>query len=539
MSLNTKFFKSIHSQKHDGFNYNVIRPLGAPIILFSKKENTPLASLHMVCDDPETKCLFTKRPYKSSTVDFQGLITQDNKEFGLAMTNLTPYHINYNILKEDSTGLNRINSLRPFETYIVKCDKNDNMTLVLSSMKDEKSEEKVTVGKAEGSINNKATYYYLSVCPEEKTDYTDYFRETVWTCVDFFYLREKVLKRELKEDWFNVVENDGFRNRHLININQPIGINTVGASLKNANRDLRNAPPNPKMVVSPWLQQEVEAEMGMLSMGAEIKPKRACKKKCKKTTDNEVSNAEPLDDLVYTYKQNQLKAQQLMDERCGKLETFCDKSQVIQCEAQTFSKKNGMMERLKAKFNSKAKTAPQPVVQEAVHMDEENNFKGIFADSDADAEESDGSEEVDQKANVDADIIKASYIGQVKGGKRIEETYVDSVVKYDYALASVACKIGLSISDKLTFRDIDEKSFVDDAKEIIRKVIEDKNKSLLTNIERIFESDECIVCLDKHTEKKLDCVLYQCGHKCVHHECGKELTKCPLCQTRITCFIII
>ena len=40
-----------------------------------------------------------------------------------------------------------------------------------------------------------------------------------------------------------------------------IGINTVGQTLRNANRQLRSEPPNPQVVVSPWLQTTIEPDL--------------------------------------------------------------------------------------------------------------------------------------------------------------------------------------------------------------------------------------------------------------------------------------
>lgn len=41
-----------------------------------------------------------------------------------------------------------------------------------------------------------------------------------------------------------------------------IGVNTVGQSLRNANHDLRSDPPNPQVVVSPWLQTTISPDLG-------------------------------------------------------------------------------------------------------------------------------------------------------------------------------------------------------------------------------------------------------------------------------------
>ena len=39
-----------------------------------------------------------------------------------------------------------------------------------------------------------------------------------------------------------------------------IGVNTVGQSLRNANRQIRSEPPNPQVKVSPWLQTTIEPD---------------------------------------------------------------------------------------------------------------------------------------------------------------------------------------------------------------------------------------------------------------------------------------
>ncbi|ARF11323.1 hypothetical protein Klosneuvirus_1_180 [Klosneuvirus KNV1] len=75
---------------------------------------------------------------------------------------------------------------------------------------------------------------------------------------------DKYLPQEVNDDWFEVMnEPISVKNRHLINITKPIGINTIGTSLKNANYDLRAAPACPKMIVSPWLQSSIEPDVNL------------------------------------------------------------------------------------------------------------------------------------------------------------------------------------------------------------------------------------------------------------------------------------
>jgi hypothetical protein len=63
---------------------------------------------------------------------------------------------------------------------------------------------------------------------------------------------EDYLPQEEAKDWFEVMpEPIQSKNRHLISVTRPVGINTIGTSLKNASYDIRGCPVNPKFVVSP------------------------------------------------------------------------------------------------------------------------------------------------------------------------------------------------------------------------------------------------------------------------------------------------
>ena len=74
---------------------------------------------------------------------------------------------------------------------------------------------------------------------------------------------ENYLPQEHSKDWFEVMPDPvSVKNRHLINISRPVGINTIGNSLKNPSYDIRGTPPNPKFVASPWLQSSIEPDIG-------------------------------------------------------------------------------------------------------------------------------------------------------------------------------------------------------------------------------------------------------------------------------------
>lgn len=75
---------------------------------------------------------------------------------------------------------------------------------------------------------------------------------------------DKYLPQEVNDDFFDLVpEPISVKNRHLINITKPIGINTIGSSLKNASWDLRASPGCPKFVVSPFLNSSIEPDVNL------------------------------------------------------------------------------------------------------------------------------------------------------------------------------------------------------------------------------------------------------------------------------------
>jgi hypothetical protein len=75
---------------------------------------------------------------------------------------------------------------------------------------------------------------------------------------------ENYLPKEANKDWFEVMpEPISIKNRHLINVSRPVGVNTIGSSLRNPSYDLRGSPPNPKFVVSPWMQSTMEPDLNI------------------------------------------------------------------------------------------------------------------------------------------------------------------------------------------------------------------------------------------------------------------------------------
>ncbi|MBA42955.1 MAG: hypothetical protein CMF62_02960 [Magnetococcales bacterium] len=75
---------------------------------------------------------------------------------------------------------------------------------------------------------------------------------------------DRYLPQEVNDDWFEVQpEPVSVKNRHLINVTKPVGINTIGSSNRNQSYDIRGTPACPKFVVSPFLQSSIEPDVSL------------------------------------------------------------------------------------------------------------------------------------------------------------------------------------------------------------------------------------------------------------------------------------
>jgi len=102
---------------------------------------------------------------------------------------------------------------------------------------------------SESSPTNMATYNGAN---KKMTDPSEVFKS------------DELLPQEMVKDWFEVMPDQiKVKNRHLINVTKPIGVNTIGSSLKNPSYDIRGTPPCPKFVVSPWMQSSIEPDINI------------------------------------------------------------------------------------------------------------------------------------------------------------------------------------------------------------------------------------------------------------------------------------
>ena len=110
------------------------------------------------------------------------------------------------------------------------------------------------LGNDEYSGRDETNDKFASYNPGAKKSLTD----------EDIFKSENYLPKEANKDWFEVMpEPISIKNRHLINVSRPVGVNTIGNSLRNPSYDLRGTPANPKFVVSPWMQSTIEPDLNI------------------------------------------------------------------------------------------------------------------------------------------------------------------------------------------------------------------------------------------------------------------------------------
>lgn len=98
--------------------------------------------------------------------------------------------------------------------------------------------------------------------------------QTAGTCVNKDRLTSSdLLPMDANSKWaeLNPQCSGDLQDQNYLTAGYHIGVNTVGQSLRNANRQLRYEPPNPQIPVSPWQISTIEPDQrghGLLDIGA-------------------------------------------------------------------------------------------------------------------------------------------------------------------------------------------------------------------------------------------------------------------------------
>ena len=70
-----------------------------------------------------------------------------------------------------------------------------------------------------------------------------------------------LLPGKTNSEWAQSVPSSGkLGDSNFLDAGYHVGVNTVGQSLRNANRQLRSEPSNPQVKVSPWMQTTIDAD---------------------------------------------------------------------------------------------------------------------------------------------------------------------------------------------------------------------------------------------------------------------------------------
>ena len=75
---------------------------------------------------------------------------------------------------------------------------------------------------------------------------------------------QELLPNDPNSKWaqVNPMASGDIAGKNFLNAGALIGVNTVGQSNRNANWDIRAAPPNPQVEVSPWQQSTIGPDLG-------------------------------------------------------------------------------------------------------------------------------------------------------------------------------------------------------------------------------------------------------------------------------------
>lgn len=79
--------------------------------------------------------------------------------------------------------------------------------------------------------------------------------------VEELFNPEYYLPQEQNDEWWETLDQSiPVKDRHLVNINKPIGINSIGSSLRNASYDIRGTPACPKFAISPFMNSSIDPD---------------------------------------------------------------------------------------------------------------------------------------------------------------------------------------------------------------------------------------------------------------------------------------
>lgn len=464
--------------------------LSNPLVLFSEVDGTALASLHFKLSDRHD----AKNDIDAKTVlapllshdanpliqRFQGLINKENQEFEYVITNLcSDGYINFNLMNTNENvtetnpgGINEINELRPFESCAIKCDQINNMPMILQKYKDQDGKtmtvETDEIEQNESKKLSKGVNIFLNVAPQDQCkEMLALFEHTTWKVAELIPI--KCLKSS-----------------------NNLRVQYGGSSDSDSSIDHMYPPYN-----DPYGHYEDSYESGNIV-----------------SYDNEE---------IYSFANS--PSISLNSPQSVSLNSVDSISLVAKVESRSMSTSTH-----ESKFES-FKTKILNTINKKKNKKEsyfEDEYESISTRNNCLVQEVD-TQDINKQI-MESELGKVTY-----GDTKIEVFGHQTDIMYDYTKTSKPCVLGLSINEKLGFVLMNEEQellirqeMINDAGEIIKNLINKKFDEFLKG--KIYEADECVICLTEGC----NCVLFECGHKCGHYECLHTLIKCPVCRSMIS-----
>jgi hypothetical protein len=559
MSLNARYFESVHKERIDNKNYEGFKALYNPVILYSELDGTPLACMHFVPQDDKNTALslFTERPKVDNIQFFQGMVNKDKTEFQLVMTNLSNMgHVHFQIIKTDSKGkgyksLSEINTLPPNSTYAVQCDQENNKSMILSVIKSDDGSAKMTIAEDEKQSKDtgektQGTYFTVTIVPEAKDkDLCAQFKKTVWKQSNYFvrtiidkkpdpvvpyYSQLDQVQVQLLEDDLSPVVNERVQNA------RPHSSRNLHYD-RSSNRQDRSDGEGMLSRMKNWFTRSNADVIDRIDTSQEKGSDkfRLGFKKSKSSVDVN-KEIESVKKMMRHNVNDVLERAETLDKLEDKAEDLSGKSVPFYSPPKSsfslFSKKKSkpveeVVVRKVDDYSSECdcQDSGKPDLQNDNYLDESLVMPQSAMPQSAAAAQP----PPEQEKKVDYDMIMNSKSSKLEYGKEMTVKSVKLNVTFDYTLTSVPCMIGLSVQENLVFlpKESDE-SVLQNIREIITKLTTNKYADFLAS--KLFKEDTCSICL----EDKPDTVFYSCGHLTTHDKCAEKLDKCPLCRAHIT-----
>lgn len=476
--LNSKYFTKVYQQQDSDYKYVCYRPKYSPMVLVSEIDGTPLASLHLLCQDYEKqnddlqnrgRAIISKRPdTMNDNCQFQGLVNRDNQEIEFVITNLSGQgHINYNLLKTPTERLNQINVLKPNETVVVKSDKITKKSLVLKSVT--KSDgTSLTLEEDESSTKeNKGTYYHISIVPEKnKHEMCKLYEKTKWVVPDILVFKERLsrfmdMTMDLTGD-LNIGGPTGFLNLSNDSGSRPRSITLESNEFIHA--------------VERGISREVFTVNNPLFEGQCI------------TIPSNATGVLTVDNL------------------------------------------NTNVSATNTCYN----TTP---VSNTINISGTNDeFEFIDAESEEEEEECFSLfDMVDRNQGMNKHIL-TSKAATMEGGRDVQVRSNVSTITFAYHLPAENVVLGLSVQEKIEFYpELEQDVIKEVAQNEVKEYLDKEKESMLNRIDIVYESTTCMICMESDPDQ----VLYSCGHQCMHAKCEDfKIQKCPLCRKYVTARIV-